>query len=561
MSFPPHHLIHLCTRTASLSSLLIAVFLFLVCCNSIATGSESEDKLVEAMTAHLACYPIELLEFQKQTPLIATKDICLAAIYHELGAQPLWVTNSGPGKRAAVILDHLLNSFYEGLEPSDYETELLRSLWESKAPDDLARLDTLLTYNLVKLIHDLSYGQIKFHASDPQLFAEAGDKGFNPLSAVEAALAAPDLNAYLDSLPPQHQHYTSLKQALVHYRRLAEKTEWQTIPSGSLIRPGKPDDRLVTIQKRLFMTAEIEAYLPPAEIYNAPLVAAVTAFQKRHGLEADGIIGPKTLAALNIPIEDLITTIRVNMARWRWHNHDLGEDYVMVNIAGFSLKAVRKNRVMLDMPVIVGKFQHKTPIFSDTIKYLDFNPFWNITTSIARNEELPELRKNPGHLVERNIRLFSSWQSDAVELDSTAVDWEQVSHSQMSRYKLRQDPGPGNALGRVKFVFPNNYSIYLHDTPAQDLFHHTKRSFSHGCIRVSQPLALARFCLESQDAGWTAEKIGRIAAMGKRKVVRVNPNIPVHITYQTTWVDNEGKIHFNSDIYGRDAKLIKTLLD
>ncbi|MBE0584000.1 MAG: L,D-transpeptidase family protein, partial [Desulfofustis sp.] len=238
-------------------------------------------------------------------------------------------------------------------------------------------------------------------------------------------------------------------------------------------------------------------------------------------------------------------------------SHQLGDTYIMVNITSFSLKAVRNNLVVHEMPVIVGKFQHQTPIFSDHIKYLDFNPYWNVTPSIARDEDLPALRLNPDHLVERHVRLFSSWREDAVELDSTAIDWHATSRSQMSNFKLRQDPGPWNALGRVKFVFPNHNSIYLHDTPTQNLFEQTSRSFSHGCIRVSKPLVLAAFCLEEQKGSWTIEAIDKIVATGERKVISLLPSIPIHINYQTAWVDNNEIIHFNSDIYGRDAKLIQ----
>lgn len=535
------------------------LFLLLIC--PAAYAAEVNNNLLEAMTEHLACYPVELLDFKRQKPLIATKDICLSTIYHETGGRPFWVTNSGPNKRAGDILEHLLNSFREGLNPEDYEVTALQNLWYSQEPKDLARLDTLLTYNLVKYIHDLSYGQLKFRTSEPELFAEAGDDTFNPVASVETALAADDIGRYLDELPPQHHYYQSLRVALSHYRELAKKTGWETVPAGPLIRPGNPDDRLEAILNRLIMLGEIEPFPEIPQSYHGGLVDSIVAFQKKRGLKEDGIIGTNTIVALNTPINELIMAIEVNLARWRWHDHNLGRNYIMVNIANFTLKAVRNDQIQLDMPVIVGKLQHQTPVFSDTIKYLDVNPFWNVPPSIAMNEELPELRKNPQHLVERHIRLFSSWSSDAVEIDSTLIDWQTVNRSQMARYKLRQDPGPWNALGSVKFVFPNHYSVYLHDTPAHDLFSQTSRSFSHGCIRVSKPLDLARFSLEGNGADWNLEKLEQITALGERKILKISPPLPVHVTYQTVWVDNERNIYFNSDIYGRDAKLIKVLVN
>ena len=540
---------------------IVLVTGLLVCFCSEMNEAQGDDRLSKAMAAQLACYPLELLNFRQQKPLIEQRDLCLSTIYHETGGQPLWVTSSGPTKRANIVLEFLLQSIKEGLDPNDYETQLLQMIWKSKEPEDLARLDTLITYNLVKYIHDVSYGQIKFHSSNPELFAEAGDKNFNPLAAIEAVLSVTDIRIYLQSLTPQHHHYMSLKKALARYRELGLRHQFSKISAGPLIFPGQPDERLETIQEQLIARGDIEPENDSSALYNARLVKAVQSFQSRFGLKPDGIIGPKTVAALNIPLEDLITAIRVNLARWRWHDHDLGDDYVMVNIAGFSLKAVRKKQVVLDMPVIVGKFQHQTPVFSDSIKYLDFNPFWNVPPSIAVKEELPTLRKNPNHLIERNIRLFSSWEADSIELDSSVIDWSKVTSSQMSLYKLRQDPGPWNALGKVKFVFPNRYSVYLHDTPGQDLFEHNARSFSHGCIRVSKPLELASFFLQYQDAGWTTETIERIAADQERKILRVSPSLPIHITYQTVWVDNDNAIHFNGDIYGRDAKLIEVLLN
>jgi len=520
---------------------------------------DRQEALITAMAEHLTCYPLELLDFHKQEPLISVKELCLASIYHNIGSRPLWITVDGPDDRARAILDRLKRSDLEGLNSQDYEIDLLDALWPSLQPEDLARLDTQLTFSLVKYIHDLSYGQMKLKTSEPELFAEAGDENFDPVKVINIVRQVPDIGAYLDSLVPQHPSYRKLRRALVTYRELAQKPGLPVIPSGPLLRPGKTDSRVAVLQQRLMMTGESSEVDQTGDLYDERLVAAVREYQEKNGLRPDGIVGPQTLSMLNRAPADLVDTIKVNMARWHVQAHDLGTTYIMVNIADFSLKAVRNGETALEMPVIVGKFQHQTPVFSDHIRYLEFNPYWNVTPSIARNEDLPGLRKDPRHLVDRHIRLFSSWLDDAVELDSTVIDWENVSRSQMSRYKLRQDPGPWNALGRVKFVFPNHHSVYLHDTPTQDLFDQTSRSFSHGCIRVSQPLELATFCLAGQK-GWDREAIDRVVAKGERRIISLRTSIPIHITYQTAWVDNSDIIHFNSDIYGRDAKLLKTLV-
>ena len=523
-------------------------------------GADKADELQKAMLAQLNCYPMELIDFHKQKPLIDSKEFCLATIYHEKGAQPLWVTADGPGSKALVITDFLKRADTEGLDPADYEISEIVELWQSAKPDDLARLDTLLTYNVVKYIHDMSYGQLKFRTSEPSLFAEAGNTDFDPVKAVETVRSEIDLTSYLSGLAPSHRYYKDLKNALIQIKATPQNGEWDKIPDGPLIKQGDSDPRLPVIRQRLAEEHGLVTEAKDQYFYDEELIDAISLLQLRHGLKTDSIIGPQTLAVLNISREEKINIIRANMARWRWQAHELGETYVMVNIAGFSLSAVKNSETILEMPVIVGKSQHQTPVFSDTIKYLDFNPFWNVTASIARNEELPALRENPNHLVERNIRLFSSWQEDAVELDSTAIDWNNISRAQMSRYKLRQDPGPWNALGRVKFVFPNHHSVYLHDTPTRELFNHSFRSFSHGCIRVSRPLALAQFALEMEDPLWSSKKIEAIVTSGERKVVSLSKPLPIHITYQTVWLDNQGIIHFNSDLYNRDARLLEVLL-
>ncbi|MGB3209510.1 MAG: L,D-transpeptidase family protein [Desulforhopalus sp.] len=511
------------------------------------------------MSKQFVCFPMELLKKNHESPVIAIEELCLSTVYNGTGGQPLWVTPDGPTINAAIILSHLINSYEEGLNPDNYKVKEMLALWPLRSMGNLAKLDTLLTYNLVKYIHDVSHGQLKPHSADPALFAEAGDENFDPLRTIEIVLATLDLDKYLTDLPPSHSHYTSLRSALKKYRDLEASGGWQHIPEGKTMRPGDEDNRLLLVRARLKKTGELAKDSVTPALFDDDLKDAVISFQRRYGLEQDGIIGIQTLTAMNIPPNELIDTIRVNMARWRWQAHDLGQRYIIVNIAGYNLKAFDGETAELDFPVIVGKEQHQTPVFSDRIKYLDFNPFWNITPTIARNEDLPKLRKNPRYLVERNVRLFSSWQANASELDSTAIDWANVSKSQMSTYLLRQDPGPWNALGKVKFVFPNHYSVYMHDTPTHDLFSRTTRNFSHGCIRVSNPLALAVFALEGQDGGWDREAVEEVFQQESRKVIRLSSPLPVHITYQTTWVDKNGSINFNKDVYARDSKLYNAL--
>ena len=526
-------------------------------------ASDDMTALTAAMAEHLKCYPLELLSHEKQQLAVTAKDLCLATVYHYTGLRPFWVTPAGPSPKASVVLDFLVNAEAEGLDPKSYEVDQIASLFSERSPQSLARLDTLLTFNLIKYIHDVSKGQIRLRDDEPVLFAEAGNADFTPLSSMEQVLSAPDLGAYLASLPPPHQHYRNLKAALKTYRALAEAGGWPFIPADKTIRPGERDDRIPLIVKRLSVTEdldpEVARTLRHGGTYDWILVRAVERFQQRHGLSPDGVIGPKTLAAMNTSVGDAIRQIIINLIRWRWQEHDLGWKYLLVNIANFDLTAFDGGREVFSFPVIVGKFQHQTPIFSDRISYLEFNPYWNIPPSIAKNEELPRLRRDRHYLARRHVRLFSSWSPDAVEIRSTSVDWNSISPARMSNFKLRQDPGPWNALGRVKFVFPNHYDVYLHDTPTQNLFSRTQRDFSHGCIRVSDPVGLAAFVLTNGQTVWSREMVEGIIREGKNAVRRLPELLPVHITYQTSWVDKNGIIYFNRDVYGRDQRLIQAL--
>ena len=489
------------------------------------------------------------------------KDQCLTLIYTKRGIKPLWVTDTGPTPRANIILDFLKASDDEGLNQKDYNVNEINSLWLTKSPASLARLDTLLTYNLLKYIHDVSHSQIDPPLSDFISFSSGDEGNFDIVKELNNALTASDLKVYLASLPPSNSYYQGLKNALKTYRSIALNGGWKQIPPGNTLRPGETDTRLPLIYKR--MSAPGLPPVPPLQdmTYGPDLQQAVMKFQQLNGLPADGVIGQQTLVAMNVPASHLVEQIIVNMARWRWQSHDLGHKYVMINIADFSLTAVKNNVPILSFPVIIGQLQHQTPVFSDSIKYIEFNPYWNITTSIAKNEELPNLRKNPRYLVDRHVRLFSGWEPGAVELDSSKMDWRTITPSRMAGFRLRQDPGPWNALGRIKFGFPNKYAIYMHDTPTKDLFSRSKRDFSHGCIRLSNPVALAIFSLEDQEHGWSKEKVESHYISDKRIIVRLDPPLPIHITYQTTWVDKDGFIHFNRDIYDRDQITFNSLVN
>ena len=540
-----------CSRLTAL--LMAAAVLFLIPATSPALT------LQQALEEQLMSTPADSLGFKWHQIPSNRIDQALAMIYEEMGLKPLWMTPEGPSPRAEVIYRTLGNAGSEGLNPLDYGVEQLSRMWPGRDAKTRAGLDILLTLGLVAYAADVQDGRVQPHEDNPKLFAHAADRELDPLSIVTNALDAPDIGKFMRSLPPTNRHYCFLRHTLARYRRIVKQGGWPHIPSGPLLKVGMQDPRLPIIRRRLAATGDLPDDKGDVTIFDEALSEAVKRFQYRHALEDDGIIGRATLAAMNIPVEKKIEIIELSMERWRWVSNDMGRHYIIVDIAGFILAGIRENEVEIHMPVVVGKQYHETPVFSDAIKYIVFNPYWNIPPSIARREMLPKLRRDRGYLAKENIRLFSGWGANAVELDPMAIDWEKITPRQMNRYKLRQDPGPTNALGYVKFVFPNTYNVYLHDTPSRNLFSRPERAFSHGCIRVSRPRDLAVYVLGGKIQGWDRKRVDEIIASGEHTIVRLKKPLPIHIVYQTVWRDMQGLVHFNRDIYGRDALLAKAL--
>jgi murein L,D-transpeptidase YcbB/YkuD len=316
------------------------------------------------------------------------------------------------------------------------------------------------------------------------------------------------------------------------------------------------DPRVPAIRARLSLTdgASSQVAATEAQVYDNALVEAVKRFQGRQGLDVDGVIGSTTIVGMNVSVHERVNSIILAMERLRWMSEDLGQQYLIVNIAGFELRRINAGKVEERMAVVVGKPYHRTPVFSDRIRFLEFNPYWNVPPDIAVKEELPALRRNPAGLSAQGFEVVRGNQVS----DPSSVDWSSVGPGHFP-YQLRQRPGPNNALGRVKFMFPNPHNVYLHDSPAQSLFGRSVRAFSHGCIRLSRPLELAEQVLRVGGVqGWTKDRIDNVVASSKTTVVNLREPLPVHITYLTAWAE-DGVENFRQDIYGHDAKLLAAL--
>ena len=483
-------------------------------------------------------------------------DGSLSDIYHSNGLQPFWIENGKPSKRAKDIISVLEDAGSHGLVPNDYYVDWINEYKDGKDVADLVRLDVLLSMGMMHYVADQREGRIKPREIDPVLFESASDEEVDWVALREAAFGASDMKDFLEQQAPPFPQYHKLREKMAEYRALAASGGWPLIADGETLKPGMDDPRIKVVKKRLAKTGDLTSGNMDSSLFDAGLEDAVKHFQKRHNLQADGVIGKQTLAAMNVTVESRINQINVNMERYRWLKRDITGRLVVVNIASFEAFAGVPGKFDIQMPVVVGKLRHKTPVFSDTIKYIVFNPYWTLTPNIARNETLPKLKKDPLYLQKHNMKIFQGWESDSKELDATKIDWSKVTKKEMNQYKIRQEPGPKNALGTLKLVFPNKYDVYLHDTPSQGLFKKEKRAFSHGCIRMDRPAEMAAWVLGGEEKGWSIERINEIVNSRQRKVVVLEKPLPIQILYRTTYVDSENKtIHFFDDIYGRDKIL------
>lgn len=496
-------------------------------------------------------------------------DQLLLSLYMDNGMKPFWVAEHGVQARAGELLAVLDRAEEDGLDPARYRPAAIAALLPARDAESLARLELMLTLALNAYITDMRKGWAASTRLDTRLLAAVrdSDSETDVAEVVREGLRRSDLADFLARQAPQHRAYQALKKLLAQYRRLEAAGGWPQIPPGGKLEPGVADHRLELLARRLLITGDLAALpasmtaapgLPPP-VYEGELIQAVKRFQRRYNLKQDGIVGKITLNALNIPVRDHISKIRLNLERWRWLPHQLGGRRILVNIAGFTLTSMNNEETELFMPVIVGEIYNKTPVFSHVMTYIEVNPYWTLPPSIARKEIVPKMRKDPGYLSRQRIRIFAGWHEGAPEVASASINWRTIG-SGITRYRLRQDPGPGNALGRIKFMFPNSKNIYMHDTPGQELFHRTRRTFSHGCIRLSRPLELALHILQEDGQRMTKEGLRKAVASKKQQVLVLNTPLPVHILYLTALEAEDGSVHFYDDIYGYDSQLAEALL-
>ncbi len=379
------------------------------------------------------------------------------------------------------------------------------------------------------------------------------------LAMVENAALGKSLKQQLRAAVPEAYHYKLLQEKLKIYMAIRNNGGWESVFLHKQLDPGQQVQGVMSLRDRLLVT---EDYIPCVDsnedlLYDSCLQEAVKRFQARNGLAKDGVVGSGTLAVLNKNVDERITTIRLNLDRLKWLNERQSKRHVIINIPDFHLYFEEDGALIQTMRVITGTPKHPTPIFSDKVEYIVLNPYWNIPKSIIQKEMIPKLLRNPNAMAKQRIEIYNGWAKDAEKVNPASVDWSKYQYSKHMPYRFAQTPGTHNALGKVKFLFPNRFSVYMHDTPTKHLFKKNKRAFSHGCIRLQQPRELLR-TFSTFNSHIDFEQAQTTLEGKKKKYFNLKEKVPIDVIYLTAWVDYDGKLQFRNDIYGYDEMQLKS---
>jgi len=504
----------------------------------------------------------------------------LKQFYAKRNYLPIWSRDLSMLPLANDMIKTIQEIDKEGLYPDnpDYHLQTLQRLVDSGFQDDvqsIAEADILLSDAFFTLGHHLYSGIAA--GMDLNQSSKIRYKKMNMSRLLRRAVNAVHIKESLINLSPKHPGYLHLKDELARYRSLQSKGGWQNDPnvylkmrdipyrrSGSKIKMETITIKEYEALKHAALNAEktIKERLIATDdfVEGETLSDAIIRFQKRHGLSADGIVGSKTASKMAIPVENKIQAILLNMERWRWLPRKIPSNYIMVNIPDFTLYVIENDKQIFSMPVVVGKKSRKTPAFSAKMQYMVFNPYWRIPKSILKKDIVPAVKRDIDYLERKNIKIFS--RSDIHEshpIDPYDIDWQNWEEVGAGRYKFRQDPGAKNALGNVKFIFPNTFDVYIHDTPSKADFHNGKNLNSSGCIRINNPLKLASHLMKIDYSHITPRDISTALLDKKTHKVTLSRPVPVYITYQTAWSDENGLLNFRRDVYDYDTELANHL--
>lgn len=542
--------------------LILIAAVVIVACGRLQLGSNEKQREMDA-ALHATLQ-------QSSRPAFVTRDDEGARLwkqtqqfYQHRNYAPAWTRNAAPGSQMEALAKALRAAGDEGLDPELYGVSMLEQKIREASkgfltkkgfdPKEAATLDVWLTYLYMKYASDLADGLSDLAHADPSWRIKP--EKLDPLAHLEQALRDTRVAESLTELAPDAPEYQALRKTLADYKAQAAKGAWPQVPANLKLKPGQRSPQVAALAARLAASGDFSGAAPkPGEpmVYDAALQEAVKRFQRRHGYQDDGIVSPALAAEMNVPIEQRIGEISLSMERWRWLPRALGDRYIIVNIPDMRLDVWDNGRVPLSMRVIVGKQDTPTPIFNDEMTHIIFSPYWNVPPNIAKGETLPSLMNDPGFLARNNMEVVDS--SGRV-VDPSAVNWMDP-----SSFRFRQRPGSDNALGLVKFMFPNQFDVYLHDTPTDSLFGRAARLFSHGCVRIEKPEELAVYLLRDQPE-WTPERIHAAMHAGEERHVKLRQPIPVYLGYWTARVAPDGIVQFRKDVYGLDGRQLAMLAE
>jgi murein L,D-transpeptidase YcbB/YkuD len=477
----------------------------------------------------------------------------LKKLYKQREYRYIWTKDNRLNDNGQLLYLTLRDAGHEGLRAEEYNTEALTLCLQAaiRKNCDITDIELLLSDALLRYSTHVRRGRLNPKNIENEWHLEREEK-WQPIVLLENALTNEKFAQYLRDLPPPHPQYKRLKSLLAKSIQQADKTLWPVLIDNKKLKLKDQGHNVSVVRDRLRASGALAmTACDNPNLFDTPLKQAVLTFQRQHGLDRDGVVGPLTRRIMNRQQDTLIEQIKVNMERWRWVTRDFGTDYLLVNTAGFQLDIYQAKKHVHNMRVIVGRPDRSTPVFKGDMRYLVVNPSWNVPFSIAIKDMLPKARQNPDYLVKKGIEVFyagrkvSPWQ----------VNWWNVSARHFP-LRLRQPPSDKNALGRIKFMFPNRFNVYLHDTSSRNLFSKTERALSSGCIRVERPMRLAQYVLKTQ---WDAKKFKKILKSKRSKTLNLPKTLPVYLLYWTVWIDGKGIVQFREDIYGRDRKIRKAL--
>lgn len=475
--------------------------------------------------------------------------------------EPAWIAQGGAWRpRADSALALLHDASTHGLTPDDYHLSALDTLSTRSrtAGGDPIGLEGELLLTEAMLLYGSHLLQGRSDPSGVEAEWIAERRRQSVAARLEATLELGPMRDFETALAPRHAEYARLRQALRHLRASQRWGDWGTVEDGPSLRVDSTEVRVEALRRRLQLSTDpLERYLAAvgtdSRRFDRALEEAVQRFQQRHGLAPDGVVGPRTRGALNVPIADRIAQVEVNLERWRWLPDDLGRRHVRVNIAAFVGEVWENDTLALRTRAIVGSYSRQTPSFNSAIEHLTLAPYWYVPPTIAALDKLPLIQEDPGYVAASRMTLFAAGSPEPV--DVSTVDWTGMTGAEFnSRFLLRQEPGPANALGHVKFMFPNRYAVYLHGTPQEALFLRAARDLSSGCVRLEQALEVADHLLADQPE-WTPARIRQVVAEGEERRVNLSAPVPVYLLYFTAFVDPDGTLHLRPDIYQRDARV------